>query len=90
MQLTFIRKICKVVSNTIIAVARLLGVDEEKFLSALTNCCTIQEGTAVGQRHTPMEAEEARDALACGIYFRLVDWIINVINQKLFFTRAIL
>ncbi|KDR20620.1 Neither inactivation nor afterpotential protein C [Zootermopsis nevadensis] len=70
-------------------VARLLGVDEEKFLSALTNCCTIQEGTAVGQRHTPLEAEEARDALACGIYFRLVDWIINVINQKLFFTRAI-
>jgi myosin heavy subunit len=71
-------------------VARLLRVDEKTFLWALTNYCTIQEGTEVRQRHTLLEAEEARDVLACGIYFRLVDWIISVINHKLFFTRAVL
>jgi myosin-3 len=73
-----------------IAVAQLLEVDEKKFLWALTNYCTVQKGTAVRQRQTPMEAEEARDALACCLYSRLVDWIISVINHKLFFTRAVL
>jgi myosin-3 len=71
-------------------VAQLLGVDEKKFSWALINYCAIHEGTAVRRRHTRMEAEEARDVLACGIYFRLVDWIISIINHKLFFTRAVL
>jgi myosin-3 len=84
------RKVCAVVSIFIISVARLLGVDEKKFLWALTNYCTIQEGTVVRRRHTQVEAEEARDILASGIYFRLVDWITSVVNHKLFFTRAVL
>jgi myosin-3 len=65
-------------------------VDEKKFLWALINYCAIQKGTAVRLRHTQVEAEEARDALASGIYFRLVDWLVNVINHKLSFTRAVL
>jgi myosin-3 len=74
----------------IITVARLLKVDEQKFSWALINYCTIQEGTAVKLRHTKTEAEAARDALACGIYFRLVDWIVTFINHKFSFTRTVL
>ncbi|KAJ4441704.1 hypothetical protein ANN_11562 [Periplaneta americana] len=70
-------------------VANLLGVDEKKFSWALINYCAVQKGTAVRRRHAKREAEEARDVLARGIYSRLVDWIVNVINYKLSFTRAI-
>nr|CAD7585776.1 unnamed protein product [Timema genevievae] len=70
-------------------VARLLGVDEKKFNWALNNYCVVEKGTAVRRRHTRKEAEEARDVLARGIYFRLVDWVVNVINLKLSFTRAV-
>ncbi|CAG2068781.1 unnamed protein product, partial [Timema podura] len=69
--------------------ARLLGVDEKKFNWALNNYCVVEKGTAVRRRHTRKEAEEARDVLARGIYFRLVDWVVNVINLKLSFTRAV-
>jgi myosin heavy subunit len=71
-------------------VARLLKVDEQKFSLALINHCTMQEGTAMVLRHTKAEAEAARDALACGIYFRIMDWIVTFINQKFSFTRAVL
>jgi myosin-3 len=65
-------------------------VSEKKFSWALINYCAIQSGTAVKLRHTQVEAEEAKDVLASGLYFRLVDWIINVINHKLSFTKAVL
>jgi myosin-3 len=74
----------------IITVAHLLKVDEQKFSWALINYCTIQEGIAVTLRHTKTEAEAARDALACGIYFRIMDWIVNFINLKFYFTMAVL
>ncbi|PSN54627.1 hypothetical protein C0J52_10832 [Blattella germanica] len=70
-------------------VAQLLSVDEKKFSWALVNYCVIEKGTAVRRRHTKRQAEEARDVLACGIYFRMVDWMVNVINHKLSFTRAV-
>jgi len=65
-------------------------VDEQKFSWALINYCTIQEGNAVTLRHTKTEAEAARDALACGIYFRIMDWIVTFINLKFYFTMAVL
>jgi myosin heavy subunit len=74
----------------IITVAHLLKVDEQKFSLALINHCTTQEGTTVTLRHTKTEAEATRDALACGIYFRIMDWIVTFINQKFCFTRAVL
>jgi myosin-3 len=83
------RKVCEFAILKI-TVARLLKVSEEKFSWALINYCSIQKGTAVKLLHTQAEAEEARDALASGIYVRLVDWIINVINHKLSFTKAVL
>lgn len=70
--------------------AQLLKVDEKKFCWALCNYCVVVKGSAVKRKHTRTEAEEARSVLASGIYYRLVDWIVNVINLKLSFTRAVL
>lgn len=71
-------------------VAKLLNVDEKKFQWALENYCVVQSGTAERRRHTGDEARDARDVLAGTIYCRLVDWIVNIINQKLAFGRAVL
>lgn len=71
-------------------VAKLLNVDEKKFCWALTNYCVIRNGTAERRKHTVDEAREARDSLAAVLYSRLVDWVINIINQKLSVGRAVL
>lgn len=71
-------------------VAKLLEVDEKKFEWSLVNYCLIQGGLAEKRKHTNDEARDARDVLAGTIYSRLVDWIVNIINQKLAFSRAIL
>lgn len=71
-------------------VAQFLNVDEKKFAWALTNYCIIKNGTAERRKHTVDEAREARDCLASVLYSRVVDWIINIMNQKLFVGRAIL
>ncbi|XP_055637431.1 neither inactivation nor afterpotential protein C [Toxorhynchites rutilus septentrionalis] len=70
-------------------VAALLQLDEKKFQWALMNYCVIIRGSAERRRHSPDEARDARDVLAATIYSRLVDWIINTINHKLSFGRAI-
>lgn len=71
-------------------VAQLLGLDEKKFEWALVNYCLVQSGVAEKRKHTNDEARDARDVLAGTIYSRLVDWIVNIINQKFAFGRAIL
>ncbi|XP_058452551.1 neither inactivation nor afterpotential protein C [Malaya genurostris] len=70
-------------------VAALLKLDEKKFQWALLNYCVIIKGAAQKRRQTPDEARDARDVLAATIYNRLVDWLINTVNQKLSFGRAI-
>ncbi|CAH0394342.1 unnamed protein product [Bemisia tabaci] len=70
-------------------VAQLIGVDEKKFCWSLLNYCVVQKGTAARRRHTRVEATIARDVLARGLYFRLVDWIVNILNLKLSMTRVI-
>ncbi|XP_054282333.1 neither inactivation nor afterpotential protein C isoform X3 [Macrosteles quadrilineatus] len=77
-------------ANTEVAnkVANLLDVDEKKFCWALCNYCLVVKGTAQRRKHSVEEAREAREVLARGLYFRLVDWIVNTINLKLSFTRA--
>lgn len=81
-----------VVENADIAqkVAKLLQVDDKKFQWALENYCLINSGTAERRRHTGDEARDARDVLAGTIYCRLVDWLVNMVNQKLAFSRAVL
>lgn len=70
-------------------VAHLLKVDEKKFQWALLNYCVIAQGHAERRRHTPDQAREARDSLASNIYSRLVDYIVNMVNSKLAFGRAV-
>ncbi|XP_025994439.1 neither inactivation nor afterpotential protein C isoform X2 [Solenopsis invicta] len=70
-------------------VAKLLGLDEKKFIWALVNYCLIVKESAIRRKHTYEEAKEARDVLANTLYQRLVDWIINIINYKLSMTRSL-
>ncbi|XP_017799206.1 PREDICTED: neither inactivation nor afterpotential protein C [Habropoda laboriosa] len=70
-------------------VAQLLNLDDKKFMWALLNYCVISKGTVVRRKHSCEEAKEARDVLANTIYQRLVDWIVNNINQKFTVTRAL-
>lgn len=71
-------------------VAKLLGLEETKFLWALLNYCLIESGTAVKRRHSTDDARDARDTLASALYKRLIDWMINIINSKLSFMRSVL
>lgn len=71
-------------------VCNLLELDEKKFEWALVNYCLVQSGVAEKRKHTNDEARDARDVLAGTIYSRLVDWIVNITNQKFAFGRAIL
>lgn len=71
-------------------VAKLLSLEEVKFLWALLNYCLIESGTAVKRKHSTDEARDARDTLASALYKRLIDWMINLINSKLSFMRAVL
>ncbi|CAG9784623.1 unnamed protein product [Diatraea saccharalis] len=70
-------------------VAKLLSLEEVKFLWALLNYCLIESGTAVKRRHSTDEARDARDTLAAALYKRLIDWMINLINSKLSFMRSV-
>lgn len=71
-------------------VAKLLALDEVKFLWALLNYCLIENGSAVKRKHSTDEARDARDTLANALYKRLIDWMINLINSKLSFMRSVL
>lgn len=71
-------------------VAKLLSLEEVKFLWALLNYCLIEKGTAVKRKHSTDEARDARDTLASALYKRLIDWMINLINSKLSFMRSVL
>ena len=72
------------------SVAELLNIDVKKFTWSLCNYCVIKKGAAVRKRHTCDEAKEARDTLANTIYQRLVDWLVNNINEKLSVSRTLL
>ncbi|KAL7044663.1 hypothetical protein ACKWTF_002019 [Chironomus riparius] len=70
-------------------IAKLLRLDEKKFQWALVNYCVFIQGNIEKRRMTPDEARDARDVLAGNLYSRLVDYISNLINQKLAYNRAI-
>lgn len=70
-------------------VAELLMVDVKKFCWTFQNYCCVFDGMAKLKKNTCDEAREARDILANNLYARLVDWILNMINKKFFFGRAL-
>lgn len=72
-----------------VEIAKLMKLDEQKFLWSLVNYCVIQSGKAERRRQSPEEAREARDTLTNTIYSRLVDYVVNIINAKLALSRAI-
>jgi myosin III len=84
------RRAALVDPKIVTSIATLLKVDEKKFQWALLNYCIIIQGNVEKRRHTADQARDARDVLAGTIYSRLVDFIVNTINQKLAFNRAIL
>lgn len=73
-----------------VLVAELLEVDSKKLSWSILNYCVIVNGTAVRRKQTISGVLECIRVFAQTLYSRLFDWIVNVINQKLSFTRAIL
>lgn len=84
------RKAALVEPNVVPKVAELLKVDEKKFQWSLINYCIVVNGKVEKRRHTADQARDARDVLAGTIYARLVDFIVNSINQKFALNRAML
>lgn len=76
--------------ETIESFAELMDVDERKIGWALTNYCLIKDGNAIRQRNTCAEARDARDVLANTLYARLVDYIVNLVNNRLSIGKTIL
>jgi myosin heavy subunit len=70
--------------------AKLLGVDREGLCKVLTgNVNILRSGEEIPVAFTPQQANNARDALAKGIYGRLFDWLINAVNEAMFVTPEI-
>lgn len=71
-------------------VAQLLSVDGKKLVWSLTNYCVMRNGTAIKKSKSADEARSSRDVLANTLYTRLVDYVVNVLNQKLAIGKSIL
>lgn len=72
------------------SVAELLKVDSKKLSWSFLNYCVVVNGTAVRRKQTISGVYESMRVFAQTLYARLFDWIVNTINLKLSFTRAIL
>ncbi|XP_055705542.1 myosin-IIIb-like isoform X4 [Phlebotomus papatasi] len=68
-------------------VSKLLGVEANDLLEALTSNSVVTRGETITRNNTVLEAAAARDAMAKGLYGRLFDWIVNQINLLLVYHR---
>lgn len=84
------RKSALVDPSIVSIIADLLKVDEKKFQWSMLNYCIVINGKVEKRRHSADDARDARDVLAGTIYARLVDFIINTINNKFAVNRAML
>ncbi|KAI4486879.1 hypothetical protein M0802_012249 [Mischocyttarus mexicanus] len=69
-------------------VSKLLGVEPNDLLEALTSNSVMTRGETITRNNTVTEACAARDAMAKGLYGRLFDWMVNQINCLLCFNRS--
>lgn len=68
-------------------VAKLLGVEVNNLLDALTKVNLVTKGETITRNNTAGEAATARDAMAKGLYARIFDWLVGQINALLSFNR---
>lgn len=71
------------VQRSLDVVADLLGVQREDLASALTSRLITARSETVVKKLSPVQASDARDALAKGIYGRIFDWIVRTINTSI-------
>jgi myosin V len=68
--------------------ARLLGVDQEKLNTALTERAIIARGQEIKTQLTVEKAMDARDALAKTIYGSLFLWVVEQVNKSILWENA--
>ncbi|XP_031788630.1 myosin-IIIb isoform X2 [Nasonia vitripennis] len=78
-----------VVDNApVLRVSKLLGIEPDDLVEALTSNSVVTRGETITRNNTVSEACAARDAMAKGLYGRLFDWMVNQINCLLSFNRS--
>ncbi|XP_044266503.1 neither inactivation nor afterpotential protein C isoform X2 [Tribolium madens] len=70
-------------------IAQLLQIDPCKFHWALTNYCLIKRDVIIKRKNTEDDAKSIRDVFVNNLYLRLVDYIVNTINNRLSAGRKI-
>ncbi|XP_050524575.1 unconventional myosin ID [Daktulosphaira vitifoliae] len=70
-------------SNPVQQVSRLLEVDVNDLIKALSTRIIAANGEVLQKDHTLSQAEVGRDALAKAIYDRLFTWIVSKVNEAL-------
>ncbi|XP_058807301.1 myosin-IIIb-like isoform X2 [Phymastichus coffea] len=79
----------EVVDNEpVLRVSRLLGIEPNDLVDAITSNSVVTRGETITRNNTVVEACAARDAMAKGLYGRLFDWMVNQINILLSFNRS--
>lgn len=67
--------------QTVSDAAKLLGVDEEKLVTALTVRIMITRGEEIRIDLDPHKAADARDALAKTVYGAMFLWVVKAVND---------
>ena len=82
---------CRVSDDHLLArVSSLLGVQLQALSRALTHVSRVYGEGAEVQPLNAAQADLARHALARGLYSRLADWFVNMLNVQLTFARLVL
>ena len=67
----------------VFTVIKLLDLDPVEFEQSLITTITTTRGESICRLHTPLQADDARDATAKALYGHLFAWIVFKINQTL-------